>query len=123
MVTTLASQMDVAPTLLGLLRFGYTSKFFGRDILDSPQSPGRALLSTYQQLGYLKDDKLTVLSPGRRVEVFRVDPDAGKERPVPSAQNPDGIADAISYYQTASYAFLHGLVRWPDGTVQTAARR
>ena len=114
---TLASQMDVAPTLFGLLRFRYASKFFGRDILDSQPSAGRALLSTYQQLGYLKDDKLTVLSPGRRIEVFSVNPETGKERRVPSAQNQDGIADAISYYQTASYAFLHRLVRWPDEAV------
>ncbi|HKE13128.1 MAG TPA: sulfatase-like hydrolase/transferase [Myxococcota bacterium] len=122
-VGTLASQMDLAPTLFGLLRFRYTSKFFGRDILDEPPSAGRALLSTYQQLGYLKDDKLAVLSPGRRIEVFSVNPQTGKERLVPSTQDPDGIADAISYYQTASYAFLHGLVRWPDDTFQTAARR
>jgi phosphoglycerol transferase MdoB-like AlkP superfamily enzyme len=121
-VGTLASQMDVAPTLFGLLRFRYASKFFGRDILGSPPSAGRALLSTYQQLGYLKDDKLTVLSPGRRVEVFSVNPETGKERLVPSTQNQGGIADAISYYQTASYAFLHHLVRWPDETVETAAR-
>jgi len=122
-VGTLASQMDVAPTLLGLLRFRYASKFFGRDILDSQPSAGRALLSTYQQLGYLKDEKLTVLSPGRRIEVFSVNPETGKERRVPNAQNQDGIADAISYYQTASYAFLHRLVRWPDEALQTAARR
>ncbi|HYB13700.1 MAG TPA: sulfatase-like hydrolase/transferase, partial [Myxococcota bacterium] len=122
-VGTLASQMDVAPTLLGLLRFRYTSKFFGRDILDLPASSGRALLSTYQQLGYLKDDKLTVLSPGRRIEVFSVNPETGKERLVPSTQNQDGIVDAISYYQTASYAFLHHLVRWPDEALETAVSR
>jgi len=122
-VETVASQIDVAPTLLGLLRFRYASKFFGRDVLDSPSSAGRALLSTYQQLGYLKDGTLTVLSPGRRIEVFSVNPETGKERPVPNAQNQTVIADAISYYQTASYALLHGLIRWPDEALRTAASR
>jgi phosphoglycerol transferase MdoB-like AlkP superfamily enzyme len=122
-VTTLASQMDVAPTVFGLLRFRYTSKFFGRDLLDSPSSAGRALLSTYQQLGYLKDDKLTVLSPGRRVDVFSVNPESGKEHLMPSAQNQGGIADAISYYQTASYAYVHHLGRWPDEVLETASKR
>ena len=32
-IDRLMSQIDVAPTLLGLLNFGYYSKFFGRDVL------------------------------------------------------------------------------------------
>ena len=41
-VDTLASQIDVAPTLLGLLDFSYRSRFFGHDILREGQRHPRA---------------------------------------------------------------------------------
>src|SRR3990172_9661223 len=39
-VNTLASQIDIAPTVLGLLGFSYDSTFFGKDILRDHR-PGR----------------------------------------------------------------------------------
>jgi membrane-anchored protein YejM (alkaline phosphatase superfamily) len=71
-VDQLASQMDLAPTLLELLGFSYRSRFFGRDILSLGREDERALLGTYQRLGYLKR-QLTVLSPVRRVDVYRIE--------------------------------------------------
>jgi hypothetical protein len=102
---------DVAPrqsdgpgaTLLG---FSYRSRFFGRDILALAPEDERALLGTYQRLGYLKNGMLTVLSPVRRVDVYRIEPD-GKQTPVMRRAAGDDIAEAIAYYQSASAAFSH----------------
>lgn len=105
-VERLASQMDVAPTLLELLGVSYRSRFFGRDILGQEPGSERALLGTYQRLGYLKDGMLTVLSPVRRVDVYRVEPD-GEQTPVMRRAAGDGVAEAIAYYQSASAAFAH----------------
>jgi phosphoglycerol transferase MdoB-like AlkP superfamily enzyme len=67
----LVSQIDLMPTLFGLLHFSYQSKFYGQDVLQSNYKP-RALLATYQDLGLLKDNILTVLSPMRKVKQFTV---------------------------------------------------
>ncbi len=103
-VERLASQMDLAPTLLELLGVSYRSRFFGRDILTQEPGSERALLGTYQRLGYLKDGMLTVLSPVRRVDVYRIEPD-GEQTPVMRRAAGDGVAEAIAYYQSASAAF------------------
>ena len=52
--------------------------FVGRDILSMAPEDGRALLSTYQNLGYLKGDVMTVLQPKRKIETFRIS-DNGQE--------------------------------------------
>ena len=41
-VDRLMSQIDIAPTLLGLLNFRYYTKFFGHDILSAPPGQDRA---------------------------------------------------------------------------------
>ena len=57
----LASQMDLAPTLLGLLRFRYTSRFLGYDLFDLQPGRERAFIGTYQDLGFLRGERLVKL--------------------------------------------------------------
>lgn len=108
--TQLASQIDLAPTLLGLLNFSYTSTFFGRDLLVPEHLPPRVLLGNYQHLGLFDGKNLAILSPrqGQR----RHDDALGKsiERKVDSTD--PLLARDIAYYQGASYAFKHGLLAW-----------
>jgi phosphoglycerol transferase MdoB-like AlkP superfamily enzyme len=67
---TLCSQIDVLPTVFA--RLGLPAPHGdGVDIYDSRYHP-RALMATYQNLGYYSDGILTVLSPVRRVEQFDV---------------------------------------------------
>lgn len=96
-VDTQASQIDLAPTLLALLGLSDSSPFVGRNILGMKPEEGRALLSTYQNLGYLKGDVLTVLSPRRKVEAFRVREDKDEAQPIPV--DPALQQEAIAYFQ------------------------
>jgi hypothetical protein len=57
------------PTVLGILNFNYTSKFFGQNVLQKNYKP-RAFIATYQDLGYIKDDVLTIISPQKKVKQF-----------------------------------------------------
>lgn len=99
-IDQLASQIDLAPTLLGLLGLEGDSRFIGRNILKTPAQEGRALLSTYQNLGYLKGDVLTVLQPKRKIEAFRVSADGVEAQLIPvDAQLAD---EAIAYFQGAA---------------------
>lgn len=99
-VDTLASQIDLAPTLLAMLGLEGDDRFVGRDILSTPPDQGRALLSTYQNVGYLKGDLMTVLQPKRRIETFRISADGKEARLVPTdRQQAD---EAIAYFQGAA---------------------
>ena len=106
-VDTLASQIDLAPTLLALLGLQRDDHFVGRDILQMPPAEGRALLSTFQNLGYLKGDVMTVLLPRRKVETFRISADGKEAQAMPN--DPLLAAEAVAYFQgTALLMEKHG---------------
>jgi phosphoglycerol transferase MdoB-like AlkP superfamily enzyme len=99
-IDTLASQIDLAPTLLAMLGLEGDDHFVGRDILHTPPEEGRALLSTYQNLGYMKGNLMTVLQPKRKIETFRISKD-GKEAQL-VATEPKMVQEAIAYFQGAA---------------------
>jgi len=108
-IRTLTSQMDLAPTLLGLLNWTYVSRFFGRDVRQIDPNDGRALVGTYQKLGLLKGKEFFVLKPVRQQSQYLYNPTTYSltEQPV----NPDFRAEAISYYQSASDLYQKQLYR------------
>jgi len=70
-VDKLVSQIDIMPTLFSLLHFSYTSRFYGQNIYSSGYKP-RALVATYQNMGYWEGDLFTVLSPVKKVQQYDV---------------------------------------------------
>jgi phosphoglycerol transferase MdoB-like AlkP superfamily enzyme len=112
-VDRLMSQIDIPPTLLGLLDFDYYSKFFGRDVLAAAPQSDRAFVANYQSLGYLRADRLVLLSPKRKAEVFRVD---GRWNPVEPVGDPAVLREAIGFYSAASFVFRNGLYRDEEQT-------
>ncbi len=109
-IDTLASQIDVAPTLLALLNFTYRSRFFGQDIIAEGPRHQRAFLANYQTVGYLEDGVLVELRPQQRWRL--VDPVSGKELPA-DEKGKQLLDEAISYYQAASEAYRSGILRRP----------
>jgi arylsulfatase A-like enzyme len=110
-VRRLTSQIDIAPTLLGLLHFNYRSRFFGYNVLASPADKDRAFPSTYANLGYYRDSRLTILSPRDQVMQVNADPKTGDA--VPVAQVDTTQQDqAIAFYQVAYDEFTSGRMRW-----------
>lgn len=109
--TQLMSQIDVMPTVMGLLNFNYQSKFYGQDVFQSDYKP-RALIATYQDLGLIKDNVLTIISPKQQVKQFQLslkpDQKTAPEFQLYYDQTPlkkertDLVKETVSYYQTAS---------------------
>lgn len=109
--TNLMSQIDIMPTIFGLLNFNYQSKFYGQDVLKSDYKP-RAFIATYQDLGLIKDNVLTIISPKQKVNQFQLtlkkDQKTASDFQIYYDQNPiikertDLVKETISYYQTAS---------------------
>lgn len=118
-VTTVASQIDVAPTLLAMLHMDYASAFFGKDILAVPAEDGRALISNYQSLGLYRRGLLSVLSPHRRMDEHR-NPESNDPQVI-SLSVPDNLTrENIAYYQSASYIYSHRLNAWPPASAVVA---
>lgn len=96
-VDWMASQIDVAPTLLGLMGISYESRFYGQDLMKN--KPERAFISNYQQLGYLTKEGLVILKPVRQSKYYKNTADGF----VPGGDAPADMMDAaIAYYQGAS---------------------
>ncbi len=105
------SQIDVMPTLFGLLNFNYQSKFLGQDVFKENFQP-KAYIATYQDLGLIKDNYLTIISPTKKVKQYTLQlqkselPENFKlfydEIPV---KNPvkNLVDDCVSVYQSTSF--------------------
>ena len=88
------------PTLLGKLHFSYNSSFYGQDIFNNTYQP-RALIATYQKLGYLKNNTLIVLSPNQKIEQYKVI--KGSQLLKNKNINHSIMEEAIANYQTCFY--------------------
>ena len=110
--TVLMSQIDIMPTLFGLLHFSYDSKFYGQDVFAADYKP-RAFVATYQDLGLIKDNVLTIISPVKKVKQFAltIKPKENikpqfqsfyEEKPMTTLRE-DLVNETISFYQTSAY--------------------
>lgn len=111
-VGTLCSQIDLLPTIFGLMDWSYDSRFYGKDILRMNPDEQRAFISTYQRLGYFSPGKLAVLEPVRRQRLFTFT--TTEDTPIAAPAEAGFMSEAISQYQTASYLFAHGLNKAAD---------
>ncbi len=104
-ITKLASQIDIAPTILGLLGFNYQSKFFGKDIFNA--SDERAFIGTYQLLGFMKDNHLVILKPNTKPRTYKLINHEKEE-----VDNiPHLVEEAISFYQVSYNAYIQNKMR------------
>ncbi len=100
-IEQLTAQLDIAPTILGLLKLNYTSKFLGQDIFTIKPGKERAFISTYQGLGYLTSSRLVIQSPVRVIEEYIPDFITGDAEKTMVTDSLRKIA--IAYYQCASW--------------------
>lgn len=105
-VDSLASQIDIAPTLLGILNWSYQSRFFGQDV--NQVLPDRALLGNYQNIGLMQGGEITVLQTQRRTLNYKAETTFPPVREIDMKQR---LFDTIAYYQAASYQLKHGMNR------------
>ena len=115
-VDTLVSQIDVMPTVMGLLNFSYESKFLGQDIFSGFYQP-RAYIATYRELGYLTPETLSIIKPLREQIQYKIVPEAEQpkgELPIFYQQlkvaQPDGklMKECISAYETTYFLLKNG---------------
>jgi phosphoglycerol transferase MdoB-like AlkP superfamily enzyme len=103
-VDDIASQIDIAPTLLSLLNIAYDSHFFGQDILHEAKHHPRAFMTNNLTIGYMEAGLIVELGPLQYVRVVRAAD--GKEVPADDPVAAHLIKEAISYYDQAAEYIL-----------------
>lgn len=108
-VDTLASSLDVPPTVLGILGLEYDSKFYGHDVLRVDPSAGRALMTHNNNVAMMRGSRIAVLGLHRSAQLFDVGPDGSFIRtPAADGAGRELIEDAIAYYSGADTAYRTG---------------
>jgi len=110
----LASQIDIPPTLLDVLNQTGGQRFFGQSLFKGGPGGRRAFISNYEELGYLKDGKLTVLGPRKKVETFSISAD---DEATPIPVDTTLRDEAVSFYQTTFRDYRNGALKMYPATV------
>ena len=103
-VATLTTQIDVAPTVLGLLGVPYEAPFFGIDVLHASDGAERvALFSHNHDVAILRGDRMVVLGLGKTSQSLRYD---AATDGFSAMTDDDGLRGlGIAYFQTAAELF------------------
>ncbi len=109
-INRLTSQIDLLPTLLGYLNWGYDTQFYGKDINQTKPGDERAFIANYRTLGFLKNGVFTQVNDRKGAIQFEVSDD-GKSMNETQKPNKNLINETISYYQTASERFKNGKMK------------
>ncbi|GFE57567.1 LTA synthase family protein [Geobacter sp. AOG1] len=108
-IDRMLSQIDIAPTVLGLLNFSYTTRFAGKDIMNMADGEERAFISTYQKLGFIKGDKLLVLGPQKETGFYSFSRHDGTTTQIPPQE--ELLLDGLGYFQGMNYVYKNRLNR------------
>lgn len=98
-VETVTSQLDVAPTVLGLLGISYESAFFGRDVLAAKQTEHAIPLNHNRTVALL--DGATLHQLGFRKTSASVAAQQGRPLMTTQSMDLEGVRNAASYFQLA----------------------
>ena len=112
-VSTLCSQIDVMPTVFGLLNWNHETLSYGHDLLapSAEAQPGRAFVSNYQKIALLRDEGIAILKPNRKFSSFGCDLKTGDFSPIDPAASEKLVHDATVFYQSASWLFSSGSLK------------
>ena len=91
-IDTPVSQLDVLPTLLGLLNFNYESRFYGQDAL-AANYESRFFVSNFQKVGYVKNGIDVILKPIKEYSYHPQTADKSEIQPL--------LNEAVAFYQSA----------------------
>jgi phosphoglycerol transferase MdoB-like AlkP superfamily enzyme len=110
---SLTTQIDIAPTALGLLGIGYSAPFFGQDVLNTPPEGHVAFFSHNHNAALMRYNQMTILGLRKTLKNESYDPTTGEYGP--GTPDPDRDALTVAYYQTAYEMFrAHQFVTPPQ---------
>jgi phosphoglycerol transferase MdoB-like AlkP superfamily enzyme len=107
-IDALGCQLDVTPTILGLIGRPYESLFFGSDLLAEGR-PRRVLMHHNRSVGIYRDERLAVFGLNSTVTYYRGDARTGL---LGTMSEPDGVAlemaeEGKSLFQVADLLYMN----------------
>jgi len=99
MVETRTGQIDIAPTVMGMLGLPFVAPFYGQDVLHWPAGKKRTILVNHgRDVGLLSGNKLAVLGLHKSAVVFDYD---DQNDDIDKGEYDSSLVDlATAYYQT-----------------------
>ncbi|MTV36557.1 LTA synthase family protein [Duganella radicis] len=102
-ITTIASQVDLAPTLLSLIGQSTEHPMIGRDLARDSEMPGRALIQFDNYFAWLEGSSATILRPGQA-------PLAGQYDAATGVLTTGGVPDAQLVDKAMSHVVLPSIL-------------
>jgi phosphoglycerol transferase MdoB-like AlkP superfamily enzyme len=102
-VDSLATQVDIAPTVLGLLGLPYQAPFFGQNLLRSDPQKRIALFNHNHDVAIFRNGEIVVFGLNHQVSYFRYDRDSDKYTRMTANESLKALG--IAYFQTAAEQF------------------
>ena len=105
-VDILSSQVDIGPTVLGLLHLNYESWLPGRDILRMGPNDGYAIFNHNRNIAMMRDGEIATLGFRKTVNTQRYD--AASDQLLPAGVNPELERDTQALFQLSWEMFADG---------------
>ena len=113
-VDTIASQTDIAPTLLSLLGGSFNHCFLGRNIMDVPKGEGFALLREDDRMAFIYGNYLLIQPPRIKPILYKFDKFTATEKKDPAGVDTLAISSRMhAIYGMAKYLYDKGLYNDP----------
>lgn len=113
-IAAIASQVDLAPTLLSLLGVSSTHPMIGRDFAKDSTTPGRALIQFNDYFAYLEGTSATVLRPGQAPLAAHYDAASGQFDPGKGAPTKAQADRAMAHVMLPSLLYREQRYRLPE---------
>ena len=116
-IKTVASQIDLPPTLLSLLGIDSRHPMIGRDLTREPEGlPGRAMMQYEQHYAWMEGQQVVVLRPGKPPAHGTYDPVAKRLTNVPLPRADQGGIEqrALAHVLLPAWLYREQRYRLPD---------
>ncbi|MEH8018113.1 LTA synthase family protein [Rheinheimera muenzenbergensis] len=104
-ITPVASQIDLAPTLLSLMGISTSTPLVGRDFSTDDSSPGRALMQFDQYFALMQEQQVTILRPGQLPVSARYNPQLKQLQLSAQAPSTEQVKRALAQVLLPSYLY------------------
>lgn len=108
-IKTVASQIDLAPTLLSLAGINTATPMIGRDISREPEDlPGRAMMQYNDHYGWMEGHELTILRPNKAPVFAHYEPQSHRLIETQKITNTKhSVEHALSHSLLAEWLYQH----------------
>ncbi|MDO8909608.1 MAG: LTA synthase family protein [Pseudohongiella sp.] len=113
-ISSVASQIDLAPTLLSLIGISAQTPLIGRDFTRDSYSQGRALMQFEQNFALLEGTDLTILRPEQAPVAGSYDPISKTVTTLPALPSDARVRRALAQVLLPAFLYQRQLYRVPE---------